>query len=279
MVLLKMTDPKKIEELRRRLAEKYPQPLTTLGQVIRYEMPALPLPFPKLLNLLETSHYPERFVGIEYYLAGRKGFIDRIIPAPEYYKYAFRWIAEKVYSLNRSVTTIADLLAEIQEFYTATRERIPGTGQSSFLVQEQVYAIKSELGNFFFSSRAAMDTAATLMNFLYGPPSPTFHSFATFSKMMTKDAPLIMDDDIKDYLETRMHWFFKLRDIRDYLTHYKSIDVSFYEQRGGEVKVYLDDSFELQGLVGSVREGITDFLRFMDEHFTTRIAKSGYNGV
>jgi hypothetical protein len=247
MGLQKMTDPEKIEQLRQSLSAKYPKPLTALGQLVRFEMPALPGPFPQLLNLLERGTYPRSFVGVEYYLSGKKGFIDRIIPAPEYYKFAFRWIAEKVYSLNRSVAKIEELLAEVRDIYTTTRITLPKTGQSSFSMQQQVYAIKSELGNFFFSSRAVMDTVATLMNFLYGPPSQTFNSFASFIKAATKDIPspqTITDDEMTSYLKAKMDWFFRLRDIRDYLTHYKSIDISFYEQPRGGTRVYLDDSFE-----------------------------------
>jgi len=44
--------------------------------------------------------------------------------------------------------------------------------------------------------------------------------------------------------------------------------------RGG-IKVYLDDSFEIYELVKSVQGGITDCLRFMDEHYTKRISSLG----
>ena len=77
------------------------------------------------------------------------------------------------------------------------------------------------------------------------------------------------------YLKTKMDWFFRLRDIRDYLTHYKSIDISFYEQPKGGIRVYLDDSFEIYELVKSVQGGITDWLKFMDEHYTQRISSLG----
>lgn len=275
MGLQKMTDPEKIEQLRQRLSAKYPSPLTTLGELVRFEMPALRWPFPQLLSLLEMGIYPRRFVGVEYYLSGKKGFIDRLIPAPEYYKFAFRWIAEKIYSLDRSVANVDELLAQVRDTYNATRKRLPETGQPSFAVHEQVYAIKSELGNFFFSSRAVMDTVATLMNFLYGPSSRTFNSFAEFIKAMTRNDPslhTIVDDEMKGYLKTKMDWFFRLRDIRDYLTHYKSIDISFYEQPKGGIRVYLDDSFEIHELVKSVQGGITDCLKFMDDHYSKRIS-------
>jgi hypothetical protein len=116
------------------------------------------------------------------------------------------------------------------------------------------------------------------MNFLYGPSSPTFNSYADFVKAMTTKDPSrhsIVDDEMKDYLKTKMDWFFRLRDIRDYLTHYKSIDISFYEQPTGGIKVYLDDSFEIHELVKSVQGGITDCLEFMDEHYSKRISSLG----
>jgi len=56
------------------------------------------------------------------------------------------------------------------------------------------------------------------------------------------------------YIKTKIDWFFRLRDIRDYLTQYKSIDISFYEQPRGGTRVYLDDSFGIHELVKSVKE-------------------------
>ena len=68
-----------------------------------------------------------------------------------------------------------------------------------------------------------------------------------------------------------MEWFSRLRDIRDYVTHYKSIDISFYEQATGKIDVYLEDQFEITELTQSVHLGISAFLKFMDEHFSQRI--------
>ena len=119
-------DEQKLSKLRQKLKDKYPYTLEKFGRIVRYEMPALPQPFPRLLELLENGPYPRKFWGIEYYIA-TKGDIDRIIPSAEYYKYAFRAIADKYYSLNLSVENTEKLVQEIRDIYRRTRF----TGQSS----------------------------------------------------------------------------------------------------------------------------------------------------
>jgi hypothetical protein len=269
-----LKDPEKIEQLQKRLKAKYPYTLEKFGKIVGYEMPALPQPFPRLLDLLEKGKYPQKFWGIEYYLATNEGYIDRIIPAAEYYKYAFRSIADKHYSLGLSVKRIEELGAEIKETYKAVRITLSRTSQPFFSVQTQVYSLKRELGNLFFISRSIMDSIATLMHFLYGPSSNPFSSFADFKKYICKaqhSSGSITDNEMKHYIESEMSWFSRLRDIRDYITHYKSIDISFYEQATGGIDVYLEDQFEVGELIQSIHDGVSNFLKYLDEHFSRRL--------
>src|SRR5438067_1112178 len=125
-------DREKLERKRQYLAKKYPHSLETFGKVVGYEMPALGSPFPKLASWLEKSMYPCQFWGIEYYVATNNGHIDRIVPAAEYYKLAFRSIADELYSLGLSIARIDDLVNAINAAYKATREVMPLSGHSSF---------------------------------------------------------------------------------------------------------------------------------------------------
>jgi len=240
-------------------------------------MPALPQPFPRLLQLLDNGPYPRKFWGIEYYIATKGGHIDRIIPSAEYYKFAFRAIADKYYSLNLTVETIEKLVQEIREIYKRRRFTVSSTAQPSFSVHNQVYSLKSELGNLFFTSRSIMDSVATLMHFHYGPSSSQFSSFADFKRYICNSRQTsggIADEEVKQYIENDMSWFSRVRDIRDYITHFKSIDISLYEQALGEIDVYLEDQFEIMELIRSVKEGVTGFLEFMDEHFSQRLIQN-----
>lgn len=115
------------------------------------------------------------------------------------------------------------------------------------------------------------------MHFLYGPKSKQHRSFTEFTKYACKDKSRIgeeVDDEMKDYLQKNLDWYARLKDMRDYLTHYKSIDISFYEQLNGSIHVYLEDRFEIGELLHAVYSGIFAFITFMDKHFKNRIESS-----
>jgi hypothetical protein len=267
-------DREKLQRKREFLARKYPYSLESFGKVIGYEMPALKPPFPKLASWLEKSLYSRQFWGIEYYVATNNGYIDRIVPAAEYYKLAFRSIADELYSVAFSVDRIDKLQGEINKAYKRTREVMPLSGHSSFKASTYVYALKSELGNFFFVSRSLLDTVTTLMHFLYGPKSRQHRSFTDFIKYICGDKSDVgeeADDRMRDYISKNLEWYSRLKDVRDYITHYKSIDISFYEQPDGSIRIYLEDRFEIGELLHAVQSGISAFINFMDEHFRIRL--------
>jgi hypothetical protein len=270
-------DQEKLERKRRYLAEKYPYTLETFGKIVGYEMPALRLPFPRLAAWLEQSSYPRQFWSIEYYVSTNNGYIDRIIPAAEYYKLAFRSIANELYSIALSVGRIDDLQIEINDAYKATREVMPLSGHASFKASTFVYTLKSELGNFFFVSRSLLDTIATLMHFLYGPKSKQHRSFTDFTKFACQDKSEMskgIDNEMKNYINENLDWYARLKDMRDYITHYKSIDISFYEQTDTSIHIYLEDRFEIGELIHAVHIGIAAFIEFMDSHFEKRLKGS-----
>jgi hypothetical protein len=269
-------DQEKLKRKRQFLARKYPYSLESFGKVVGYEMPALEPPFPQLESWLEKSMYPREFWGIEYYVATNNGYIDRIIPAAEYYKLAFRSIADELYSVALSVSRIDSLQVEINDAYKNTREVRPSSGHSFFNASTYVYAMKSELGNFFFVSRSLLDTIATLMHFLYGPKAKQHRSFTDFIKYAVREksgSGEEVDAEMKNYIEKNLEWYARLKDMRDYITHYKSIDISFYEQTDGSIHIYLEDRFKLSELLHPVYSGISAFIGFLDKHFKNRIEK------
>jgi hypothetical protein len=272
-----LKDSEKSERKRKYVTEKYS--LESFGSIVRYVMPALESPFPKLSALLEHGPYPRQFWGIDYFIATNNNYIETIVPASGYYKIAFRSIADELYSINLSKTRIDRILDEINTAYRTTREVLPGTNQSSFYAYEYVYQLKSELGNFFFVSRSILDTAATLMHFLYGPKSKQHRSFSRFREFTLKnqDPKFLTDDEMKIYMTKNMTWYLRLKDTRDYITHHKSMDIDFFEQPTGDIRVYLESQFELSGFVHSVYGGISEFFTFIDGHFTRRLTEHTAN--
>ena len=82
-----------------------------------------------------------------------------------------------------------------------------------------------------------------------------------------------VDVEMRDYIEKNLEWYARLKDMRDYITHYKSIDISFYEQTDGSILIYLEDRFKIGELLQAVQIGISAFIKFLDKHFKTRIEK------
>lgn len=264
------------EQIKADLLKKYNYTLADFGAVVRTVMPALTPPFPALEDLLQTSTYPQRFNKKYYYLRTEKNFIDRLYPASEYYKIAFHSIGEDLYSMNSSIERIFELQMQINAVFAATKEKMPNTGQTSFNIATQVYQLKSDLGNFFFTSRSVLDTVATLMHFLFGPNAANHRSFSKFVEYVVQGKGGIFTagtDDLKDYFNNHLSWYDKLKDIRDFNTHYKAFDISFYEQSDETIRIYLEDQFEMNDLLTSVRDGILSLFKFMDNYFVQRVNK------
>ena len=49
------------------------------------------------------------------------------------------------------------------------------------------------------------------------------------------------------------------------------MDIDFFEQPTGDIRVYLESQFEISGFVHSVYGGISEFFTFIDGHFTRRL--------
>jgi hypothetical protein len=124
--------------------------------------------------------------------------------------------------------------------------------------------------------RGTLDSIATLMHFLYGPSSCRFTSFAAFVKYLNKGYAAGADADraFREYIEEHLGWFRILREYRDYVTHYGSIDITFYEPRKGVLRTYLQDALQVHEVVAPVLAGIDSFCEFVDRHFAARILRT-----
>jgi hypothetical protein len=269
-------DPAKIARIQKRLAGRDQQLTTSRGALVRYELPALPSAFPQLGRILESSAYRTQIFGIHYHIASKDGRIERLIPAAEYYEFVFRAVADKRYVLELGLGRLRELERWIQRYYDDIREPMLRTERPSLRVVDKVYALKSELGNILFVARGTLDTIATLLHFLYGPGSPHFTNFAAFVNYLNKRHPAGADPDpaMREYIEEHLEWFRILREYHDYVTHYGSIDISFYEPGEGVLRTYLQDASQVHEVVAPVLAGLDSFCEFVDGHFSARIAGS-----
>jgi hypothetical protein len=265
-------DPAKIASIQKRLADREQQLMGSRGVLVRYDLPALPNVFPQLNRVLDGSAHRAQFLGIHYHLQSKDGRIERLLPAFEYYKFVFRAVADKRYALELGLGRLRELEHWIQRYYNEIREPMLRAEQS-FRVVDKVYALKSELGNVLFVVRGTLDTIATLLHFLYGPSSSHFTSFAAFVKYLNQRHAAGADADpvLREYIEEHLGWLGTLREYRDYVTHYGSIDISFYEPQEGVLRTYLQDALQVHDVVAPVLPGLDSFCEFVDRHFAARI--------
>jgi hypothetical protein len=268
-------DPARIARIQNRLADRERQLMISRGALVRYETPALPNPFPRLSRTLDQENSPHRaqFLGIHYHIETKDRKIEQLLPAVEYYKFVFRAVADRRYALELGFGRLRELERWIQQYYNEVHEPTLRTEQPSFRVVDKVYALRSELSNILLLVRGTLDTIATLMHFLYGPGSSHFTSFATFFNSLNKRPAAAADADpaLSTYIEEHLKWFRILREYHDYVTHYGSIDISFYEPREGVVRTYLQDALQVHEAVAPVLPGLDSFYEFLDEHFAGRM--------
>jgi hypothetical protein len=274
-------DPVRIANIQTGLADRHDQMMQSRGALLRYETPSLPSAFPQLSRILEASLHRAQFLDIYYHIESEDRRIERLIPAAEYYKFVFRAVADKRYALELGLGRIRELERWIQRYYHEIRDPMLRTVGPSFHVVDQVYALKSELGNILFVTRGALDTIATLFHFLYGPSSCQFTSFAAFMRYLNEGSAggTDLDPAMREYIAKQLAWFRTLREYRDYVTHFGSIDITFYEPQEGVVRTYLQDALEVHEVVAPVLSGLDSFCEFVDGHFAARITGASVQPV
>jgi hypothetical protein len=275
------TDSGRIANIRKGIADRHDQVMRSRGALLRYETPSLPNAFPLLSRILDGSPYLTRFSGIYYHIESEDRRIERLIPAAEYYKFVFRAVADKRYALELGLGRIHEVERWIQRYYHEIRDAMLRPVQPSFRVVDQVYALKSELANILLVTRGALDTIATLFHFLYGPSSRHFTSFAAFTKYLNQGHASGTDPDatMREHIAHQLPWFRTLHEYRDYVTHFGSIDISFYEPQEGVVRTYLQDALEVHEVVAPVLSGLDSFCEFVDGHFAARITAASPRSV
>nr|AUN36823.1 hypothetical protein [uncultured bacterium] len=274
-------DQVRIAKIQAGLADRHNQMMQSRGSLLRYDTASLPNAFPQLSGVLDGSLHQMQFSEIYYHIESEDKRIERLIPAVEYYKFGFCAVADKRYALELGLGRIRELERWIQRYYHEIRDPMLRGTHPSYRVVDQVYALKSELGNILFVARGALDTIATLLHFLSGPGSPLFTSFADYMKYLSQGQEDGTDPDpaMREYIAGQMDWFRTLHEYRDYVTHFGSIDITFYEPAEGVVRTYLQDALEVHEVVAPVLSGLDSYCQFVDEHFAARIRAASLQPV
>jgi hypothetical protein len=269
-------DPQRIASIQAELDQRHGRMMQSRGALLPYETPAFPNAFARLSRMLGGSEHQAQFRGLYYHIQSEDRRIERLIPAAEYPEFVFRAVADKRRSLELGLGRVGELERWIRRYYHELRDPILREAQPSFRVVDHVYALKSELGNVLFVSRGALDSITTLFHFLYGPGSPWFNSLADFTKYLNQSYSSGSDPDpaMRQYLARQLSWFQTLQEYHDYVTHFGSIDITFYEPEEGVVRTYLQDALEVHEVVAPVLSGLNAFCEFVDSNFAGRITQA-----
>ena len=260
-----LKDKEKVEKLRTELGEKYKRRVSSYGKVVSYSHPILPDPFPKLLAI-GNSERRKDFFHQYYFIHTRKKYIENLMPVSEYYKVVSMNVSQKLFDLDTAIASANQFAGEIKEIFQKNHIIRENTGQPFVPLQRQTQQLKQALAAYLFTSRSLFDCIATLLQFLYGADSKYFDSFSDFLKDLK--AGRVKDHDFSKFVEENMAWFFRLRNLRDYVTHFGSLDISLYELPSGELNLRVQDEYEMVELLNSSSSGIRKFMDFFDTHFS-----------
>lgn len=73
------------------------------------------------------------------------------------------------------------------------------------------------------------------------------------------------------YLENNFGWFFRLRDLRDFVSHCSTLDIRFYEPKRGKIIISTCNGIDLVNVLKESVDGLNNFIEFFNEHFKRRI--------
>jgi hypothetical protein len=259
----------KADKLRVNLSEKYKHREKSFGQTVSYIHPALPDPFPNLRATLHLSKRRKDFHGQFYYIHTRDLYIEHLMPISEYYKIAFNTVAHKLHDLSNAINSARTATIEIYRIFQNEHGIRETTGQPYVHLGLQVQQLKEAVSAYLFISRSLFDCIASLFQFLYGHDTKYYDSFADF--MNDLKSGKVHDPLMATFVEQRMTWFRRLRDLRDYITHFGSLDLGLYKVDSGELNIRVQSEFEIEELLNSSTIGISEFLTFYDSHFAERI--------
>jgi hypothetical protein len=262
-----ISNPVVVARIRAQLQAKWQAEQDARGSQVRYEMLALPEVCPSLRTAIPGSTHRLAYLDIHYFVQTGHRHIQQLIPAAEYYNFALNTLGDQRYSLTGSYERMLSVMGTLQEQWASTRTAMPRTGQSSFTASDAVYQLKAEVAASLFFARSLLDVFATFTHFLYQPSARLFSSFSEFLKHIQapKSLPPV-DPVLKAYADANLAWYWALRDYRDFITHYSSLHVAFYEHEGA-LATYLEHSAAPDVLIANTIAGIDDFLCFADAHF------------
>lgn len=235
------------------------------GSTVCYHQPLYEHPFSLLQEAIYKGSTLSKLKNRYYKIESNGGYLHQYYPAAEYYKIAYRRICDNTHTIRFSLDEINKTQRAIEDIYNTSKEKLPG-GQTKLSFDKEIYQLRSSIFTFVFSVRATLDTIASLFQTIYGPQIGQHISFNGFMKYITGNNSIIQDPVMSEFIRTKMEWFVLLKDVRDYLAHFGSINFSIKEVESGVLSIEIFKDIEINNFIVSVNNGFQELLIFLDEH-------------
>lgn len=245
------------------------------GKTICYEEPLHHQLLPKLMRALQETKWPQQFHGYYYQLKTNHGLVREEVPASEYYKIAHRAMQQKFHAATLTLESIEDLTSSLAETYPERREEIGSTNQPKLCFTHELYALRRDFASLLFLQRSLLDEFSSLMQFLSGPKSRQFSSFADLmTKCRGDNPPTEIPAELQIHMRDHSDWFWRMRDIRDYIAHHGFVHFHLVESPEGGLRFFIHHRLDMLELAREFMSGLNSMLAEIDTAFAKRVTSA-----
>ena len=243
------------------------------GKTICYEEPLHHQLLPKLMQAIQATDWPRQFHGYYYQLKTNHGLVHEEVPASEYYKIAHRAMQQKYHAAVLTLESIEALTSSLAETYPQRRGHVHTTSQPKLCFTHELYALRRDFASLLFLQRSLLDEFASLVQFLPGPRSRQFSSFADLmTKCIGDNPPMEIPTDLQVHMRDNSGWFWRMRDIRDYIAHHRFVHVHLVESPEGGLRFFIHHRLDMLELSREFMAGLNAMLASIDNAFARRVA-------
>lgn len=243
------------------------------GELICYEESPHYRFLPRLLSALEQSKWPLQFHGYFYRLRTNAELIEEFVPASEHYKISWRAMSQKFHGALQTLSSVESIIQELQDSYPLRRTTVGEHNQPMLIFSNELYRLRTDFSTLLFLIRSILDQFASLIQFLSGPKSSQFKSFADIMKKCKRsDVCPEIPPKLHTYLRANGDWFFRMRDVRDYIAHHGFVSLTLMQSPSGNLKFYIHDRIEMLEMAREFMREFRLLLEALDENYSQRIS-------
>jgi hypothetical protein len=242
------------------------------GETVCYEEPLHADLFPQLMRALQETKWPFQFLGYYYRLSTKHGLIQDEVPASEHYKYAWRSMSQKYHGAALALQALESLAADLVGRYPREKQAIGPRSQPKFVFSTELYALRTHFATLLFLIRSLLDEFAALVQFLSGPQAKQFRSFADVAAKCKGDKPPTeVPEDLRQHLREECNWFWRMRDVRDYLAHQGFVNFHLVQSPAGDLRFYIHHRLDMLALAGEFMQGLNALVAHIDVAYARRV--------